>query len=67
MSSIKENAKNYRKEIKIGVITSVITSFIIYIIKLICSFLTTTGGKFINLFTDLIYYEMGRMNDFSLQ
>ncbi len=63
MSSIKEKVKDYKKEIKIGVITSIITSFIIYTIKSICTFLTTTGGKLINVFTDFIYYEMGRMND----
>ena len=62
MSKIKEKYEKYKSE----VICSIIVSFIIYLGKSLFSYLKDTGSKFIDLFSNYIYYRMGRVDSLSL-
>ena len=62
MSKIKENIKLYKRE----VIVSLVTMIIISVGKILFRYIKDGGRHFLNIFSDLIYYEMGRISDFSI-
>lgn len=62
MSKIKEKYDKYKSEVVCGLIGS----FIIYLCKSLFNYLKDTGSKFLDVFSNYIYYRMGRIDSLYL-